>query len=216
MARESAMRQVTNKDFNWYGSLGVPIGVEQVNVVARVEKVRPVLLENSVLRVDVVIRMFTILPENGTQQEAGAIKKSIDKDIDLVFFVQLRHVKDFNNVVSVQHEIVVDKAIVRMGRVSVVGTLKLEVTYLGYVFLEGSVSGFPRNAPVLGALVTVKGVDNQEVLFSTTTGRDGGYIFRELSPGTYRVAVEAEGYRSIEQMAVVMLHDRVNFTLHRL
>ncbi|KJS71484.1 MAG: hypothetical protein JL56_14665 [Desulfotomaculum sp. BICA1-6] len=214
MARESAMRQVTNKDINWYGSMGVPTGINNVNVVARVEKVRPSLLENSLLRVDVVIRMFTILPENRTQQ--GAVQKSIEKDIDLVCFVQLRHVEDFKNVVSVQHEIVVDKVSLRMGRVSIVGTLKLEVTYLGYVILEGLVSGFPRNAPVPGALVTVKDAQHQDVLFSTTTGRDGGYIFSELSPGTYRVAVEAEGYRSNEQMAVVMLHDRVNFTLHRL
>jgi len=214
MAREGAMRQVTNKDFNWYGSLGVPVGVDKVNVVARVEKVRPNLLENSVLRVDVLIRVFTILPEKGTQQ--GAVRKSIEKDIDLVCFVQLRHVEDFKNVVSVQHEIIVEQVSLRMGRVSIVGTLKLEVTFLGYVILEGMVSGFPRNAPVPGALVTVKGADTQDVLFSTTTGRDGGYIFRELSPGTYRVAVEAEGYRSIEQMAVVMLHDRVNFTLHKL
>lgn len=215
MARENGIRQVAKKEFNWYGSLGVHIGTEQVNVVARVEKARPVLLENSVLRVDVVIRVFTILPEKGVQPEAGNIRKSVYKDIELICFIQLRQVQDFKNVVSLHHDINVDRVSVRMGRVSVVGTLTLEVTYLGYVVLEGTVSGFPRNEPVPGAQVMVRDTGDGEVLFSTTTTRDGNYEFRELSPGTYRVAVEAEGYRSVEQMAVVMLHDRVNFTLHR-
>lgn len=216
MAKDSPMRQVAKKRFNWYGSVAVPTGVEQVNVVARAEKVRPVLLENSVLRVDVVIRMFIILPEKESSPGAEVARKSIDKDIELVSFVQLRHVQDFKNVVSVHHEIAVDRVSVRMGRVSVVGTLKLEVTYLGYVVLEGTVTGFPRHEPVPAAQVTVLDAGTGETLFSTTTTRDGGYVFRELPPGTYRVAVEADGYRSAEQMAVVMLHDRVNFTLHRL
>jgi hypothetical protein len=46
--------------------------------------------------------------------------------------------------------------------------------------------------------------------------REGKYVFNELGPGTYRVAVEAEGFEGAEQVAVVMLHDQVNFTLHRL
>jgi hypothetical protein len=190
--------------------------VDSVDVLARVENIRPRLLENSVLRVDVLIRMFVVLPEEGVEMETGTARKKIVKDIDVSSFIQLRNVQDFDQIVSVHHEINVDRVSLRMGRVSTVGTLGLEVTYLGYVVLEGTVSEFPGGVAVRDAQVKVKDLDGGQVLFSTTTDREGKYVFNELGPGTYRVAVEAEGFEGAEQVAVVMLHDQVNFTLHRL
>lgn len=217
MGRQNSVRQVVKKDFNWYGSVGTKIGVDSVEVLARVENIRTQLLENSVLRVDVAIRMFAIVPEkNGSIQNGAISKKSVTKDIDTNYFIPLRRVEQFSDIVSIHHDIKVDSVSVRMGRVSVVGTLSLEVTYLGYVILEGMVTEFSHNAAVGGALVSIKEFNGQDVLFSTTTGRDGSYLFNEITPGTYLVTVEAEGYETAEQVAVVMLHDRVNFILHRL
>jgi uncharacterized surface anchored protein len=216
MGKENTVRQVAKKEYNWYGSVGVPVGVDNVNVLARVESIRPRLLDNSVLRVDVLVRLFIILPGNGGAADHDPVRKKIAKDIDTIVFVQLRRVQDFDNVVSIHHRISVDKVSVRMGRVSVVGTLGLEVTYLGYVILEGMVSEFPRHAPVRGAAVYVKKLDGGEVLHSTTTDKNGHYVFNEIDPGTYRVVVEAEGYEVGEDVAVVMLHDEVNFILHRI
>jgi uncharacterized surface anchored protein len=216
MTKENTVRHVAKKEFNWYGSVGVPAGVDSVDVLARVENIRPRLLENSVLRVDVLIRMFVVLPEEGVEMETGTARKKIVKDIDVSSFIQLRNVQDFDQIVSVHHEINVDRVSLRMGRVSTVGTLGLEVTYLGYVVLEGTVSEFPGGVAVRDAQVKVKDLDGGQVLFSTTTDREGKYVFNELGPGTYRVAVEAEGFEGAEQVAVVMLHDQVNFTLHRL
>ncbi|SFR08233.1 carboxypeptidase-like regulatory domain-containing protein [Desulfoscipio geothermicus] len=215
MGKENTVRQVAKKEYNWYGSVGVPVGVYNVNVLARVESIRPQLLENSVLRVGVLVRLFVILPKNGVEPDHDLACKKITKDIDTTFFVQLRRVQDFENIVSIHHRISVDKVSVRMGRVSVVGTLGLDVTYLGYVILEGMVSEFPRNTPVRGAAVHVKELDGGEVLHSTTTDKNGQYVFNEIDPGTYRVIVEAEGYEGGEDVAVVMLHDEVNFILHR-
>ncbi len=216
MGKESAVRQQAGKKINWYGSLVVPSGVDEVEVLARVEDVRPQLLENSVLRVDVVARMFALLPARETLAEDRDGRRKLSKNVDITSFIRLRHVNDFNDIVSVHHDITVDKVSARMGRVSVVGTLTLEVTYLSYVILEGTVREFPHNLPVRGALVSVMGMTGDEIIASDHTDRDGRYAFRDLSPGTYRVAVEAEGYESKDQVAVVMLHDRVNFTLHRL
>lgn len=216
MTKENTVRQVAKKEINWYGSVMVPAGAENVDVLARVENTRPLLLENSVLRVDVLIRLFVVLPEKGAQMETGTAGKKITKDIDVSSFIQLRNVRDFDQVVSVHHEIGVDRVSLRMGRVSTVGTLSLEVTYLGYVVLEGTVNEFPRGLAVPNAQVKVTDLDREQVLSSTTTNREGKYVFNELGPGTYRVLVEAEGFESDEQVAVVMLHDQVNFTLHRL
>lgn len=216
MAKENTVKQVSKKDYNWYGSVGVPVGADNIKVLARVENMRPQLLDNSVLRVDVSVRMFVLLPVDGEEDDGGYERKKIIKDINTTVFVQLRRVGDFNNIVSIHHDIKVDKVSVRMGRVSVVGVLSLEVTYLGYVVLEGSVSEFPRKTPVQGALVNVKELDGEEMLFSTTTDRNGNYVFTDIDPGTYRVIIEAEGFEVGEDVAVVMLHDEVNFILHRI
>ncbi|WP_027366189.1 carboxypeptidase-like regulatory domain-containing protein [Desulfotruncus alcoholivorax] len=215
MDNESVVRQVASKEINWYGSIGLPPLTERVNVLARVEKVVPILLDNSVLRIDALVKMFAVILENSAFEAASANKK-LDKDIETSSFIQLRNVNDFNKIVSLHHEITVDKVSVRMERVSAVGTLSIRVTYLGYVMLEGMVGEFPKNEPVRDALINVKDINDGRILQTATTGSDGKYYVKDLKPGTYRVAVEAEGFEGDEKVALVMLRDQVNFVLYRL
>jgi len=215
MDNESVVRQVTSKDINWYGSIGLPPGSENVNVLARVESIVPLLLDNSVLRIDVLVKMFAVIPENNAAANAYVNKKLV-KDIETSSFIQLRNVSGFDKIVSIHHDITVDRISVRMERVSAVGTLSLKVTYLGHVMLEGMVSEFPKNEPIRDAVINVKDINDDRVIQTTTTGNDGKYYVKDLEPGTYRVVVAAEGFEGDEKVALVMLSDQVNFVLHRL
>ncbi|SFG76614.1 Carboxypeptidase regulatory-like domain-containing protein [Desulfotomaculum arcticum] len=216
MDNESVVRQVAGKDINWYGSIGLPPGAERVNVLARVENVIPLLLDNSVLRIDALVKMFAVIPEHNVATAAASINKKLVKDIETSSFIQLRNVTGFDKIVSIHHDITVDRISVRMERVSAVGTLAIKVTYLGYVMLEGMVGEFPKNEPIRGALINVKDINDNRILQTATTGSDGKYYVKDLEPGTYRVAVEAEGFEGGEKVALVMLRDQVNFVLHRL
>lgn len=215
MENESIVRQVASKEINWYGSIGLPPGAERVNVLARVENVVPLLLDNSVLRIDALVKMFAVIPDSNAAA-ADSLNKKLVKDVETSSFIQLRNVTGFDKIVSLHHDIKVDRFSVRMERVSAVGTLSIKVTYLGYVMLEGMVSEFPKNEPIRGALINVKDINDDHVLQTATTGPDGKYYVKDLDPGSYRVAVEAEGYEGSEKVALVMLRDQVNFVLHRL
>ena len=216
MENESVVRQVASKEINWYGSIGLPPGAERVNVLARVENVVPLLLDNSVLRIDALVKMFAVIPENNAAVATDSLNKKLVRDVETSSFIQLRNVTGFDKIVSLHHDIKVDRVSVRMERVSAVGTLSIKVTYLGYVMLEGMVGEFPKNEPIRGALINVKDINDDHVLQTATTGTDGKYYVKDLDPGTYRVVVEAEGYEGNEKVALVMLRDQVNFVLHRL
>lgn len=215
MDKESVVRQVASKEINWYGSIGLPPGSEHVNVLARVEKIVPTLLDNSVLRIDALVKMFAVIPENNDLTAAAAMNKKMVKDIETNSFIQLRNVTGFDKIVAIHHEITVDRTSVRMERVSAVGTLSIKVTYLGYVMLEGVVTEFPGNEPVRGALINVKDINDDRIVQTATTDNEGKYYVKDLDPGTYRVAVEVEGFEGDEKVALVMLRDQVNFVLHR-
>lgn len=105
MDNESVVRQVAGKDINWYGSIGLPPGAERVNVLARVENVIPLLLDNSVLRIDALVKMFAVIPEHNVATAAASINKKLVKDIETSSFIQLRNVTGFDKIVSIHHDI---------------------------------------------------------------------------------------------------------------
>ncbi len=217
MAGAKKIRQEVTKEFNWYGSVAVPRVMDSPQVYARVQSLRSRLVEESVLRVDAVIRAFIvgdvkhhIIPEN----EKPAIRR-INKDVETTTFMKLRNVDSVRDIKSVRHKVNVNKVSFRGDRVSVIGDMTLVVTYLSSVVLEGTVVEFPKGSPVKGAAVKVKEINTGRLVSATTSGTDGSYAFAEMDPGTFMIEVEAENYQKEERVAVVMLKDNVDFILHR-
>lgn len=71
------------------------------------------------------------------------------------------------------------------------------------------VTAFATGQPVAGAKVLVLDMEQDKVLYETTTAADGSYAFEGIDAGTYRVRVEAPDYEPL------LLRDTVNFVLHR-
>jgi len=72
-----------------------------------------------------------------------------------------------------------------------------------YTSLSGTVAD-PQGAVVANATVTVTNIATGASR-STTTGGDGTFQIPQLSPGTYRVRVEAQGFKSIVQDGLQLL-----------
>jgi hypothetical protein len=75
--------------------------------------------------------------------------------------------------------------------------------------VSGSITGYvydPSDAPVVGATVTVTNTDTG-VVGTRTTEATGLYLFTNLNPGSYSVAVEAAGFRRYVQENVVLRVD---------
>lgn len=218
MAASKKIRQEVKKRFNWYGSLAVPKKMNDPRAFARLQSLHSRLLEDSVLRVDANIRLFVVgnvAQSVVSEDEQPAIRK-VNRDIETTTFIRLRNVDSVRDVVSIRHDIRVDKVSYRGDRVSVIGAMSLMVSYLSDVVLEGTVIEFPKGNPVNGATVKVKDMDSGKLLVSTSTGPDGTYAFADIDPGTFTVEVEAEGFQREERAAVVMLKDTVDFTLHKI
>ncbi|MDK2888960.1 MAG: hypothetical protein PWP72_1838 [Thermoanaerobacter sp.] len=77
------------------------------------------------------------------------------------------------------------------------------------------VTAFATGQPVAGAKVLVLDMEQDKVLYETTTAADGSYAFEGIDAGTYRVRVEAPDYEPREEITVLFLRDTVNFVLHR-
>ncbi len=70
----------------------------------------------------------------------------------------------------------------------------------------GSITGIvtdPSGAAVPGAKVTLTDV-GKGFVFTVTTDATGRYLFRDLSPSTYRLTVEAPGFKTYEQSGVTL------------
>ena len=72
----------------------------------------------------------------------------------------------------------------------------------GTTSLRGTVTD-PSGLSIRGAQVTIQNPDTGFIRTTSTTA-DGTYVLPELLPGTYRVMVEAPGFKKYEQSGVVL------------
>src|SRR5581483_9148472 len=72
----------------------------------------------------------------------------------------------------------------------------------GTTSLRGAVTD-PSGLSIIRARVTIQNPDTGFVR-STATSGDGTYVLPELQPGTYRITVEAPGFKKYEQSGVVL------------
>ncbi|MGB9804292.1 carboxypeptidase-like regulatory domain-containing protein [Desulfofundulus sp.] len=217
MAKGSAVRQVATKRINWYGSVTVTPTTTGVRIFPRVESLNHRLMENNVLQVQATIKLFAVAPPAGDLPgENGQCPRCFSSLVDTTTFIRLRPVAHPRDILSIRHKVGIEKTTMRPGRISVIGRLDIEVEYLSPVSLNGRVTAFATGQPVGGAKVQVLDMEQDEVLYETTTAADGTYAFEGIDAGTYRVRVQAPNYEPREEIAVLMLQDTVNFVLHPL
>lgn len=90
------------------------------------------------------------------------------------------------------------------GILSFCGCTKDEQPMTGTIL--GFVSDYANaNTPVAGASVTINGKG-----LTKTTGSDGRYEFADLEPGTYSLAVSADGYQSTTKQVTVYVGQTAN------
>ncbi|WP_084062137.1 carboxypeptidase-like regulatory domain-containing protein [Desulfofundulus thermosubterraneus] len=216
LVKGSAVRQITKKRINWYGSVTVHPAIAGVRIFPRVESLTHRVLENNVLQVQATIKLFAVAPPaTDLPGQNGQGLHCFSSLVDTTTFIRLRPLAHSRDILSIRHEVGIEKTTMRPGRISVIGRLDIEVEYLSPVSLNGRVTAFATGQPVAGAKVQVLDMEQEEVLYETTTAADGSYAFEGIDAGTYRVRVQASHYEPREEIAVLMLQDTVNFVLHR-
>lgn len=203
-----SIRRLDTKRLNWYGSITTGPGAGEPEIFARVESLEHRLLEEHILQINAAIRVFAVFG-------GGDYPGSYSTLVHAAAFMRLRPVAHPRDILSIRHRVDIAKVTVRPGRISVIGTLELEVEYLSPVSLDGRVTDFLTGQPVGGAKVTLLEMEGTRAVRETTTAADGTYTFADCDAGTYRVRVEADGYEPQEEIAVLLLRDTVNFVLYR-
>jgi len=210
------MRHTAVKRINWYGTIPTAEAGAGMKVFPRVESLTHRLLENGVLQINAVIKLFAVPGAGGEpppcREEARGCYTRV---VETSTFIGLRALIEPADIISIHHQVKADKITVRPGRISVIGSLKIEVEYLSPVVLNGRVTVFAAGQPLKGATVKLLDMEGGGELHETVTGSDGAYLFEGIRAGTYLVRAEAPGFEPQEQVAVIMLRDTVNFVLHR-
>jgi hypothetical protein len=107
----------------------------------------------------------------------------------------------------------------RLGRIVTLITAGICLTAIGlhaqgYGTISGTISD-PSGAVVTGATVTAADVHTGTVM-TTTSGKDGRYVFPTLLPAGYTVSVNAAGFELYNQKGIILEADQaltVNITL---
>ncbi|MEW5954356.1 MAG: carboxypeptidase-like regulatory domain-containing protein [Bacillota bacterium] len=216
MADNDRVRQAVTREVNWYASMTVPAATADVEVFARVEQLRPRLLDDFVLRIDAEIRVFAVARNfprlHGKLAENGSTSSTL---VNMPVFVKLPNLAAFEDLLSIRHQIETSSTGVRSGRVSSSGILTLNVYYQSTASLNGTVTEFQHGRPLRGSQLTLLSFEDESVLTTTTAGSDGKYVFYDVRPGTYKVEVAAADYETQVQVAVINYRDTVDFVLHR-
>lgn len=184
-------------------------------IYSRVESINHRLLENNVLQVNATIKLFVVAP-SGDHSPAvnGEGARCFSNLVQTTTFIRLRPVAHPRDILSIRHDVGIEKTTFRPGRISVIGSLEIQVEYLSPVSLNGEVTAFATGQPVGGATIKVLDMERDRVFYETTTAADRSYSFEGIDAGTDRVRVEAPDYEPQEEIAVIMLQDTVNFVLH--
>ena len=218
MAEDNAIRKIISKNINWSGVVTVPLLGWKPNVYARVEKLVPsVSWQKNVLQLNVDIKLFAVQDEEKDQEtvEHSDEKKIFTNQLQIPGYVNMHHNMTIKDIQYINHNLIIEKTANRPGQVYVKGILELEIGYIARATLKGVVKQFLTNSPIRDALVTVLELDHEEPLFTATTGSEGKYYFNDIRAGTFRVVATADGYEAKDSIAVIMLHDKVDFVLHK-
>ena len=89
----------------------------------------------------------------------------------------------------------------RIWAASLIGTVLFSATVLQGQQISGTITGAVKDsqqASIANAKVTVTNQE-QGTTRDALTAVDGSFVFAQLQPGTYNIAVEAAGFKKFEQ-----------------
>lgn len=215
MAEQSPSIDVLEKDIDWSSSIGVTMPVSGVEVHQRVEKITPTLLDNGVLKIQAILKLFAIVTTDQEQKHLFNPAKIFTHNVDINTFANLHAEISREDITSIEHQVVIKKYVPRPDKIIVSGTLKLKISYVFHLALDGLVTEFSNGAPINGATINAATLEKQEIVASTSTGKNGRYFFNNLPPGAYLIEALTDSHQPEQKVSLVKTRDTVNFVLHK-
>lgn len=215
MAEQSPSIDVLEKDIDWSGSIGVTMPVSSVEVHQRVEKISHTLLDNGVLRIQIVLKLFAVVTTEQEQKHIFKPAKIFTNNMEINAFVNLHAEISREDITSIDHHVIIKSFVPRPDMIIVSGTLKLKVNYVVHLVLDGVVTDFSSGAPINGATINAMTLEKHEIVSSTSTGKNGSYYFNNLPPGAYLIEAITDSHKPERKVSVIKARDTVSFVLHK-
>ncbi|MCL6639062.1 MAG: carboxypeptidase-like regulatory domain-containing protein [Firmicutes bacterium] len=207
--------EVLEKEIDWSGSIGVNVPVSDVEVYHRIERFSSEILEQGVLRIETLLKLFAVA-SNGKNSVTKLIKRSVfTNTIEISSFISLHAEVSRQDIISISHQVFIKNFQPRPDKIIVSGALKIIVSYTVHPVLDGTVLSFATGSPLPGITVSVKKLEDGELVATTTSGANGRYFFDNLPPGIYLVETEGGEYKAEQKVSVVNTRDTVDFVLSK-
>jgi hypothetical protein len=207
--------QTLEKSIDWTSLVGVNIPVSEVELYHRVERIEPTLLANGTLRVQTQLKLFAVVSNEKEQKHLFNPAKIYTNDMDINMFFNLNTDIRREDILSVDHQVLVKNYVPRPDKIIVSGTLTVTIRYMIHPVLEGSVKRFSNGTPVGGITINVRRINSEEIVSTTSTGANGKYYFNNLPPGVYLVEAFTNPDKPEQKVSVITTRDTVNFVLHQ-
>jgi uncharacterized membrane protein len=214
MAEQHAAINALEKKIGWTSSIGVTMPVSNAEIYQRVEKVKPALLDNGILWVQITIKLMAVITSAYNDEQVLKPAKVFTNHAEIISFVYLYEGIKREDITSIDNQVEIEDYFFRPDKIIINGNLNLKIKYLVNLVLEGLVTAFPGGAPLKGATVNVRNTETNDIIATTTTGGNGRYFLKNLKPGIYLIEAHSKTHRSDQKISVVKTRDTVNFSLH--
>lgn len=215
MAEQNPTIEILEKETDWSSSIGVPMSISEAEVYQRIEKITPSLLDNGVLRIKAIIKLFAVISTDKEQKAIFNPARVFSNEVEVNSFVNLHAGIKKEDIISIEHRGEIKNYVLRPDNIIVKGTLKLKISYLVQLVLDGTVIDFSSRTPINGATLNVMSINQRELIASTSTGNNGKFSIKNLPPGIYLIEATTDSHKPDQKVGVIKNHDTVNFVLHR-
>lgn len=215
MEEQKLFTNTFEKEITWTRSVDVTIPVSNVKIYHRVERVNTLLMENAVLQVQIFLKLFALTPIDEGNRYSLNRSTVFTKEVEISTLIKLNNDITSEDIVSLEHQVIINSYYPRPDSIVVNGNLKIIISHIEHLSLEGSVINFLNKTPIAGATVNIKDYGSGETLASTQTDAKGFYHFNNLAPGVYLLEAFTESHKPEQKVSVVKSKDVVNFVLHK-
>lgn len=202
------------KVIKWTRSLDVTIPFSKVEMFQRVENMNTKIMQNCIMQIQIFLKLFVLITFPGENAINLNQNKVLTKEVEINSLINLDTEIAKEDIISIDHQVTIEKYFSRAERIIVNGTLKIIMIYKEHLLLSGKVTNFLTRTPIADAIINVKNLDNNEIIASTKTDRKGFYAFDYLSPGVYLLEALTESHKPEQKVSVIKNRDIVNFILH--